>query len=100
LLGEYSETQERFEGQTFDLPAIPAYFVGAEFYPVPTIGVRLGYESIDFETDEDTVSIGASWFFRRNVGLDLTLSRERRDSPSTDDPPDTNRAALRVIGRL
>jgi hypothetical protein len=100
LLGEYSETQEQFEGQIFDLPAIPTYFVGAELYPLPTIGVRLGYESIDLPADEDTVSIGASWFFRRNIGLDLTLSRERRDSPSTDDLPDTNRAALRVIGRL
>jgi len=101
LLGEYSETQERFEGQIFDLPAISTYFVGAEVYPVPTIGVRLGYEKLDsLGLEENTVSIGASWFFRRNIGLDLTLSRERRDSSSTDDPPDTNRAALRVIGRL
>ncbi|HXS78865.1 MAG TPA: hypothetical protein VN818_01225 [Gammaproteobacteria bacterium] len=104
LLGEYSETQERFEGQIFDLPAIQTYFVGAELYPVPTVGVRLGYESFKSPAfDEETVSIGASWFFRRNVGLDLTLSREdaNDNNPfSDDDPRHTDRAALRVIGRL
>ena len=104
LLGEYSETQERFRGQIFDQDATRTYFVGAELYPVATIGVRLGYEAFESPAfDEDTVSIGASWFFRRNVGLDLTLWRERAEDNypfSDDDPRYTDRAALRVIGRL
>ena len=82
------------------------YFVGAELYPVPRIGVRLGYENLDdLGSDEDTVSIGASWFVRRNVGLELTLSREDTDvlegmDFADEDSPNTNRAVLRVIGRL
>ena len=80
------------------------YFVGAELYPVPTVGVRLGYEKLaSLGVDENTVSIGASWVFKRNVGLELTLSRlatDISDPFSDDDPVDIDRAALRVIGRL
>ena len=71
---------------------------------IPTVGVRFGYRVFDAPAaDEDTVMIGASWFVRRNVGLDLTLSRDTTDINSFfaagDDPP-TNRLILRVIGRL
>ena len=53
LLGEISE--ERFRDGTldgtplpdFDFDAPRTYFVGAELYPVPTVGVRLGYELVD-----------------------------------------------------
>jgi len=88
LLGEYNETPR-------------TYFVGAELYPVPTIGVRLGYERLDAPLSEDsTVSIGASWFVSRNVGLELTLSHGDTDRASFFvDLASTNRAALRVIGR-
>jgi hypothetical protein len=113
LLGEYSETTLHspdlsFNGVIFDPEPPLTYFVGAELYPVPTIGVRLGYENYDSPGgfDADTVSIGASWFVRRNVGLELTLSREDTDEyegvdfVSVEDSPNTNRAVLRVIGRL
>ena len=46
LLGEYSEIRYRPE-PTPDLDTPRTYFVGAELYPVPTIGVRLGYENYD-----------------------------------------------------
>jgi hypothetical protein len=110
LLGDVSE--QRFQEGTYDGTTFTGgngdpprtYFVGAELYPVPTIGVRLGYEKLDsLGVDEDTVSMGASWFFKRNVGLELTLSRLATDinNPfSTDDPVDIDRAAIRVIGRL
>ena len=109
LFGEISEERFRdgtsdgvpLQGGGVDSPRI--YFVGGELYPVPTIGVRLGYESVDspdFEFDEDTFSIGASWFVRRNVGLELTLSRHDTDIAFSEDSPNTNRVALRVIGRL
>ena len=67
LLGEYSEIR----GET---PR--TYVLGAELYPVSTVGVRLGYERLDSPGSEvNTVSIGASWFVRRKVGLELMLSR-------------------------
>ena len=110
LLGEVSEQRFR-EGSLdgtpfpdFDLDPPRIYFVGAELYPVPTVGVRLGYETVDeLGLEEETVSVGASWFFRRNVGLDLTLSRYQIDIEDPfidDDQPSTDRAVLRVIGRL
>ena len=107
LIGEYSETQAQdftFEGVTYESDPVGAYFVGAELYPIPSIGVRVGYESTDQPgLDETTASIGASWFFRPNVGLDLTLSRDDTDIDNPffeDDEPSPKRAVLRVIGRL
>jgi hypothetical protein len=74
-----------------------AYDVGAELYPIPTVGVRLSYARVDgpMIAEEDTVNVGASWFLRRNVGVELTLS-----SVDTEFFPRTERAALRVIGRF
>jgi hypothetical protein len=110
LRGEISEQRFRegsLDGTPFidlDLDPPRIYFVGAELYPVPTIGVRLGYETVDEPgAEEELVSVGASWFFRRNVGLDLTLSRYQIDIDNPfdeDDQPSTDRAVLRVIGRL
>jgi hypothetical protein len=80
-----------------DLEPTHTYSVGTEIFPVPAVGVRLGYSRLDAETaDDDAIAIGASWFFRRNVGLEFTLSR---DDPEGD-VPRTERAALRLIGRL
>lgn len=86
-----------FPNQTvdFDLGTMRAYSVGAELFPIEKLGVRLGYTRFDGETpNDDAVDVEASWFFRRNIGLELTLSREDSDDGSTD------RAALRVIGRF
>lgn len=107
LVGEYSElrAQDVTIGDiTYESDPVGAYFVGAQLYPIPSIGVRVGYESTDQPgLDETTASIGASWFFRPNVGLDLTLSRDDTDIDSPffeDDEPSPKRAVLRVIGRL
>jgi hypothetical protein len=102
LTGDVSE--ERARDALFDFDPPRTYFVGAELYPVPAVGVRLGYESVKSPAFDDyTISIGASWYFRRNVGLELALSREdiHDNSPfGDDDPRYTDGAALRVIGRL
>jgi hypothetical protein len=79
-----------------DLGTVRSYSVGGELYPRPNVGVRVGYTELDTPgSDGDRVDVGASWFFRSNVGLELTLSRE-----SPDDGFDTDRTALRVIGRF
>jgi hypothetical protein len=117
LFGGISRTESRISGtltelitpgvgppftQTFDteVNAFDAYAIGAEIYPVASVGVRLGYARAAGETfpDEDTVDVGVSWFFRRNVGLELTLSRV--DPDEWEFFSATERAALRVIGRL
>jgi hypothetical protein len=80
-----------------DLGAVRSYSVGAEAYPRASIGVRLGFSRFDGPTvADDAVTVGASWFFGRNVGLELVLSRADARGAS----PDTDRAALRVVGRL
>lgn len=73
------------------------YSVGGEIYPAPTIGVRLRYTREDgpIVAEENTVDVAASWFFRRNVGLELTLS-----SIDAEFIPRTEGATLRAIGRF
>ena len=103
LLGGISELQaEVTANSTFgpviapDPEPVDSYFVGAELYPVPAVGVRLGYVHTDLPLSEnENVGVGASWFFRRNVGFDLALTRE-----DSDVQPRTERVMLRVIGRL
>jgi hypothetical protein len=79
------------------LDPVHTYSLGAEIFPIPTVGVRLHFARLDAEiADGDAVAIATSWFFRSNIGLELTLSR--------DDPgggaPRTEAVALRFIGRL
>ncbi|HET7924027.1 MAG TPA: hypothetical protein VFL30_03965 [Rhodanobacteraceae bacterium] len=103
LLGRIGEVQTELKANgTFgpvnvpDVEPVDSYSVGAELYPVPAVGVRLGYVRTDLPlSDEEDVNVGASWFFRRNVGFDLTLLRE-----DSDVRPRTERVMLRVLGRL
>mgnify|MGYP003580807371 CR=1 FL=1 len=86
-----------------DLYSVDTYAIGAELYPIPSVGVRLGYTRADRSTftpgpglpDEDTLGVGVSWFFRRNVGFEVTLT-----SVDTELLPRGEGATLRVIGRL
>lgn len=88
--------------QAFDaeLGSFDAYTIGAELYPVPSVGVRLGYTVKEGRSsaDEDAVDVGVSWFFRRNVGLEFTFSSVNPEQ--FDFLGRTEQAALRVIGRL
>jgi hypothetical protein len=80
-----------------ELDPTRAYSVGAELFPLAKIGARIGYSRLDVPgSDQEAVDIGASWFIRRNVGLELSVGR---DEPE-DDAPRAERAALRVVGRL
>lgn len=87
-----------FPNQTFpklDLGALHTYFVSAELFPIQKLGVRVGFTRMDGDSvDGEVVDVEASWFFRRNVGLELTLSREELQGDDTDG------VALRVIGRF
>jgi hypothetical protein len=81
----------------FDLGPIRSYSVGAELYPIAKLGVRVGYSRFDGQTSQDdAIDLGLSWFFRPSIGLELSVAREESDFEFLD----TDRAALRVIGRL
>jgi hypothetical protein len=85
--------------ETFDaeLGRFDAYAIGAELYPVPSVGVRVGYRRATGPTsaDVDTVDVGVGWFFRRNIGLELTFSSEDPDFGAR-----TEQGSVRVIGRV
>jgi hypothetical protein len=86
-----------FPNQTvnLDLGTMRTYFVAGELFPLTQLGVRLGYTRLDGESSSGRiVDVETSWFFRRNFGLELTVSREEINDVSTDG------AALRVIGRF
>jgi hypothetical protein len=81
----------------FDLGDFRAYSAGVELFPLQQLGVRFDYTRFGGDSPlDDAVDVGVGWFFRRNLGLELTLSREESDDSSES----LDRAALRVIGRL
>jgi hypothetical protein len=80
---------------TLNLDGVSTYFVAAELFPIPQLGVRLGYTRLDGDSASGhVVDVEASWYFRRNFGIELTLSRDDTNDVSTDG------VALRVIGRF
>jgi hypothetical protein len=81
---------------SLELDSLGTYSVGAEWFPTDSLGFRIDYERIEGPSDDTVLGVGASWFIGRHVGLQLTLSR---DDPEGDIPR-TDRAALRLIGRL
>lgn len=86
-----------FPNQTvnLDLGSTRTYFVVGELFPITKLGVRVGFTRIDGENlNTEVVDVGASWFFRRNLGLDLNITRREDATVSTDG------AAVRVIGRF
>jgi hypothetical protein len=81
-----------------ELEPFRAYSVGGELFPTAKLGVRLGYTRFDGDdARDDAYEISTTWFFRRNVGLQFTFSRQQGDATALGD---TDGAAFRVIGRL
>lgn len=76
------------------------YALAGELYPTPALGIRLGYARYDGdEVLDESVELGASWFFRRKIGARITLARTRTDWPvATVNDVDT--ATLAIVGRL
>jgi hypothetical protein len=81
------------------LPRRRSYTAGAELFPTPKLGLRLGYTRFDDDTAaDDAYEASATWFFRRNIGVDLGYSRQSTDASATFRHTDS--AAVRIIGRL
>jgi hypothetical protein len=78
-----------------DLGTTRTYFVAGELFPITQLGIRVGFTRIDGENlNSEMREVEASWFFRRNLGLELSVTRQEDGTASTDG------AALRVIGRF
>jgi hypothetical protein len=80
--------------------------VGAELFPTAKLGVRIGYTRWDDDTPaDDAYDVAATWFVRRDLGLEVSYSKQSADGdPFTvfmDDYFDhSETVAIRVIGRL
>jgi len=74
------------------------YSLETALYPTQKLGVHLGYQTISAEGYDGGYSLGAHWFFRRNVAFELSLLREERDAPPDFDTVDTR--AFRITGRF
>jgi hypothetical protein len=82
-----------------DLERRRSYSVGAELYPTTKLGVRLGYTHFDDDTFlDDAYDVSATWFFRRNVGIQFGYARQSADAEVTFRHTDTS--SVRVIGRF
>lgn len=80
-----------------EVDPVQTYSLGTELFPIPTFGVRLQFARLAAEiAGADAVAIATSWFFRSNIGLELTLSRDEPDGGA----PRTDTVALRFMGRL
>jgi hypothetical protein len=88
------------------IPRLRSYSVGGEIFPTAKLGVRLGYTRWDDDTPaDDAYDVAATWFFRRDIGLQFVFSRQTADADAgvifTDgefEHADT--ATIRVVGRF
>lgn len=83
----------------FSSPGVRTYSVAAELFPTRNLGVRVGYSRPDSAFDYDAYNLGATWFFKPRVAVELSLSETKRE----DAPPGLSRSeatAVRFIGRL
>lgn len=94
---EISSALIPFVGTPPDLDGARTYSVAAELFPTRTLGVRVGYSRPD--RDVDSYGVGATWFFKPRVAVQVALSTSKVD----DAPPGRGRferTAVRFIGRL
>lgn len=86
-------------GPSADPGGLRTYSIAAELFPTRTLGVRVGYSRPDRDFDVDSYVVGATWFFKPRVAVEVTLSAAKVD----DAPPGfsrSERTAIRFIGRL
>ena len=71
--------------------------LAAELFPTRALGIRVSYAGFDGDDTVDaSYDLAATWFFRRNIGARLVLSRTK----SALQIGETDAAGLQLIGRL
>jgi hypothetical protein len=73
------------------------YSLAAELFPTRALGIRVSYAGFDGEDTTDAgYDLAATWFFRRNIGARLVLSRTK----SALQLGDVDAVGLQLMGRL
>jgi hypothetical protein len=90
----------------FSLPRLQSYSVAGEIFPTAKLGVRIGYARWDDKTPaDDAYDVAATWFVRRDLGIQFIYSKQTADSTTIgiftdDDFHNAETATVRMIGRL
>jgi hypothetical protein len=83
----------------FALPRYWTYSFAGEVFPTRKLGVRLGYTNFDHGFGPDArYDVAATWFFRRNIGMQVAWSLAVTDTPLGR--LDEDGYAVRFVGRL
>jgi hypothetical protein len=104
LFGGISQTSARATfpsllGGSFSstAPRIWTYAVGTELFPTTKLGFRVGYTRVDGQSAHaDSYDVAATWFLKRNIGLELGWSQAQSGSTT----PRSDGANLRFVGRF
>jgi len=76
------------------------YSFGAEAFPTTRLGVRVGYTRADnHSVRNDSYDVAATWFFKRNIGIQVSWSQTQAHSDFATFPNDDT-TSIRFIGRL
>jgi hypothetical protein len=90
----------------FSIPRLQSYSVAGELFPTARLGVRLGYARWDDDTPaDDAYDVAATWFVRRDLGLQFVFSRQTVDDETAgiftdDDFDNADAVTFRVMGRF
>lgn len=83
-----------------NLPHYWTYSFGAEAFPTTKLGVRVGYTLADYDSGStDSYDVAGTWFFKRNIGIQLSWSRSQAHSDFAT-VPNADTTNLRFIGRF
>jgi outer membrane protein with beta-barrel domain len=77
------------------------YTVGSEVFPTSKLGFRLGFTRANFDgSHTDSWDVAATWYFKRNVGVQLAWSKSQVHSDFLPNLPSVDETSLRFIGRF
>ncbi len=81
------------------LPRRRHYSAGVELFPTAKLGARLRYTRFDDDTAAaDAYETGLTWFFRRDVAIEFSYSRQSADADA--DFRHADMGSARVLGRF
>jgi hypothetical protein len=111
LFGSVTETSGRSTIEVRPVPPFPVvgsgslqpywtWSFGAEAFPTNKLGVRVAYTRADFDgAHSDSYDVAATWFLKRNIGIQLAWTRSQSHFAFTT-VPNVDTVSLRFIGRL
>jgi hypothetical protein len=107
LFGSVVQTSGRFTNQA-SAPLLGTsgnfepywtWSLGAEVFPTTKLGVRVAYTRADYDgAHGDSYDVAATWYLKRNLGIQLAWSRSQSHFAFT--VPNVDTISLRFIGRL